>query len=237
MRLVPCVLALAAGLLANAQTGQTPAQPGAVAAPAAAKSPCDSSQGPATKRIFGIVPNYRTSPCLENYKPLTVGEKFNIAREDAFDRGTVVLALAFAGEAQVTNANRDFGQGVEGYAKYFGTSYADFVIGDFMTEGIFPSLLHQDPRYFRRGGTSPAKRLGYAVGQIVWTHNDSGSSGFNYSEVVGNSVAVAISQSYYPNQRTASDAAVKLISQLGVDAAANILKEFWPDILRKLHRR
>jgi hypothetical protein len=145
--------------------------------------------------------------------------------------------LAFAGEGQLSNANRAFGQGVAGYAQYFGSAYADFVVGDMMTEAVFPSLLHQDPRYFRHGSGSVATRLGYAVGQVIWTHNDSGKSGFNYSEIVGNSVAVAISQAYYVDSRDAADAGVKLGSQIGVDAAANVLKEFWPDILRKFARR
>jgi hypothetical protein len=93
------------------------------------------------------------------------------------------------------------------------------------------------PRYFRRGYGTGASRLGYAVGQIFWTHNDSGKSGFNFSEIVGNSTAVAISQSYYPDNRDARDAGVRLASQIGVDAAANVLKEFWPDILKKFGRK
>jgi hypothetical protein len=111
------------------------------------------------------------------------------------------------------------------------------VIGDFMTEAIFPSLLHQDPRYFRRSSGSGWSRLGYAAGQIFWTHTDSGGTGFNYSEVLGNSTAVAISNAYYQDNRTASDAVSKLGMQLGVDMASNILKEFWPDVTRKFSRK
>ncbi len=229
-------LSLTGGLV-SAQTSNAPAQPGVSRAAAAAASSCTASETPESKRLFGIVPNYRTSPCLQNYKPLTAREKFNIASQDAFDRGTVILALAFAGESQLSNSNRSFGQGAAGYGQYFGTAYGDLVIGDYMTEAIFPALLHQDPRYFRRGYGSGASRLGYAVEQIFWTHNDSGKTGFNYSEIGGNAVAVAISQAYYVDERDAGDAGVKLGSQIGVDAASNVLKEFWPDILRKFSRR
>jgi hypothetical protein len=185
------------------------------------------------KRIFWIIPNYRTSPSLKEYKPLTTGEKFKLGAEDSFDRGTVALAVLFAAEAQITDSTPSFGQGVKGYARYLGTSYADFVIGDFMTESIYPTLLHQDPRYFRRGTGSGWSRLGYAAGQIFWTHTDSGGTQFNFSEIVGNSTAVAISNAYYPDNRNASSAVSKLGVQLGVDMAANILKEFWPDLHRK----
>ena len=175
---------------------------------------------PESKRILGIIPNYRTSPSLQNYEPLTSGEKFKIASQDAFDRGTVGLAALFGGQAQLTNANRSFGQGAAGFGRYFGTAYGDLVIGDYMTEAVFPTLLHQDPRYFRRGTGSGCSRLGYAMGQIFWTHRDSGGTQFNYSEVIGNSTAAAISTAYYADSRTAAAGVSKLGMQLGVDMAA-----------------
>ncbi|HUA84240.1 MAG TPA: hypothetical protein VMB85_10310 [Bryobacteraceae bacterium] len=189
---------------------------------------------PEAKRILGIIPNYRTSPSLHPYKPLTAGEKFKIAGEDSFDRGTAGLAVLFAGEAQLTKATPSFGNGIEGYSRYLATSSADLVIGDMMTEAIFPVMLHQDPLYFRRGTGSTWARLGSAAGQIFGTHTDSGHSQFNFSEVLGNSTAVAISNAYYPDNRTATNAVSKLGIQLGVDMASNILKEFWPEISRKI---
>ena len=87
-----------------------------------------------------------------------------------------------------------FGQGVKGYARYLGTSYADFVIGDMMTEAIYPVILHEDPRYFRRGTGNAWARLASAAGQIFWTHTDSDHMQFNFSEVIGNSTAVAFTK-------------------------------------------
>lgn len=222
-----------------AQTGPTPDSEKPADARVAPATPADAPNAPAeAKRILGIIPNFRTSPTLHPYVPISSKQKFKLAAQDAFDRGTVVLAAAFAGEGQLTNANRSFGQGAAGYGRYFGTSYADYVIGDYMTEGIYPSLLHQDPRYFRKGTGSGWSRLGYAAGQIFFTHSDyEGSRVFNYSEILGNSTAVAISTAYYPNNRDVGDAISKLGNQLGVDMASNILKEFWPDLQRKLHRK
>lgn len=190
-----------------------------------------------SKRILGIIPNNRTWPSLKDYKPLSTREKFTIARQDSFDRGTVILAAAFAADAQLTNANPSFGQGVRGYSRYFAASYADFVIGNYMSEAIFPALLHQDPRYFRRGVGSTWSRLAYSVGQIFWTHADSDRTQFNYSEILGNSTAVAISNAYYQDDRSASASAAKLGTQLGVDMVSNVLKEFWPDVNRRFTRK
>jgi hypothetical protein len=221
------VIAWFAGMASMVQPAFSQSQ-----APAATDSP-----QPESKRIFGIIPNYRTSPSLQNYEPMTSGQKFKLASQDSFDRGTVALAALFAGEGQLTNSNPSFGQGAAGFGRYFGTAFGDFVIGDYMTESVFPTLLHQDPRYFRRGTGSGWSRLGYAMEQIFWTHRDAGGTQFNYSEVIGNSTAVAISNAYYPDNRTAGDGVSKLGIQIGVDMAGNILKEFWPDFERKFGRK
>lgn len=223
------------GALSYGQTSfpANAAQPGVTAASSNTQAPPE----PESKRLFGIVPNYRTSASLDNYQPIGAGEKFKLASEDAFDRGTVALAALFGAQSQLADGNRAFGQGGAGFGRYFGAAYGDLVIGDFMTEGVFPTLLHQDPRYFRRSTGSGRSRLLYAAQQIFWTHRDSGGTQFNYSEVVGNSVAVAISNSYYVDNRNAVDNVSKLGTQLGVDMAANILKEFWPDLQRKFARK
>ena len=192
---------------------------------------------PASKRIFGIIPNNRTYPSLVHYKPLTARDKFKIATQDASDRGTFVMAAAFAGKAQADNSNPSFGQGAAGYARYFGTAYCDLVVGDYMTEAIYPALLHQDPRYFRRGTGSGWSRLGYSMGQIFWTHKDSGGTTFNFSEVLGNATSTAISNAYYPEGRNAGHNVSKFGMAIGIDMVSNVMKEFWPDLSRKLSRK
>ena len=193
--------------------------------------------GQSEKRIFYLIANYRTSPILPVYTPLTATQKFDLGQKDAFDRSTVVLAALVAGESQLTNADRSFGQGVEGYAHYFGTSSADLVIGTYLTEAVFPTILHQDPRYFRRGTGSNWSRLVYSAGETFRTHGDSGQRQFNFSEIAGNSAAVAISMAYYPDQRDVRDAASKFGIRIGGDMAMNIFREFGPDITRKFSRK
>lgn len=185
------------------------------------------------KRIFWIIPNYRSHPSFDASKPLSTGAKFKLAARDSFDPGTFVLAGGLAGIGQASNSTKSYGQGMAGYGRYYGAAYGNLMIGNFMTDAIFPSMLKQDPRYFRRGTGSTWSRLGYAMGQIFITHGDNRRTQFNFSEILGNSTAVAISNAYVPNNRTASDAAGQLGIQLGIDMAGNILKEFAPD----LHRR
>jgi hypothetical protein len=196
-----------------------------------------SSDTQQSRHILGLIPNYRTAPTLQNYKPLTIGQKFKMASEDSLDRGTFVMAGAFGGLGQLTSGNKSFGQGGAGFGRYFGASYGDLLIGDYMTEAVYPSILHQYPRYFRRGTGSGRSRFVYAISQVIWTHRDSGGTQFNYSEWLGNSTAVAISNAYYPDHRSAGSSTSKLAMQVGVDAVGNVLKEFWPDLLHKLSRK
>ena len=223
----------------NAQSGQTqpgnaqpdPAQPNASRAitPPAATPPPPSEH----KRILFIIPNYRTYPTLNPYVPISSGEKFKLAARDSFDPGTFLLAGVLGGLGQWNNSNPSYGQGAAGYGRYFGAAYGDLMIGNFMTVGVFPSLLHQDPRYFRRGTGSTVSRIGYAVSQIFRTHNDSGRIQFNYSEIFGNATAAGISTAYRPDNRNMGDVASTWATQIGLDAVGNVLKEFWPDIQSK----
>ena len=183
------------------------------------------------------MPNFRTTASLHPYVPLTPSEKFKIAGQESFDPGTVLTGAFIGGISMASDSNPSFGQGTKGYFRYFGTAYGDLVIGNIMTEGVFPTLLHQDPRYFRRGTGGTWSRLGYSMSRTFWTQNDNGRTGFNYSEVFGNATAVAISNAYYPDNRTARDNVERLGAQLGLDMAGNILKEFWPDIDKKFFHR
>jgi len=192
------------------------------------------AEAPADKRILGVLPNYRTANSDVPFKPLTAEEKFSIAAKDSFDWPIIPLSGAFAGLYQLEDSNPSFGQGLKGYAKRFAAAYGDQAIGNLMTEGLWPALLHDDPRYFRRGTGSKKSRAWYAATRIFVTRRDDGNWRFNYSEVIGNSVATAISNAYYPESRTVTDNVVKLATQLGTDSFSQVLKEFWPDIKRKL---
>jgi hypothetical protein len=207
---------------AQQQPGQT--QPG-------------QTQAPPDKRIFGVLPNYRTANSTAIYTPITVKQKFIIGSKDSFDYPLLLLAGAFAGLGQLTNQHPQFGQGMAGYGRRIGTAYADQAIGNMMTEAIYPSLLREDPRYFRRGYGTPWSRTWYALTRVMVTRTDAGGTRFNFSEWVGNATAVAISNAYYTDGRNASQNATKLVEQVGTDAVSQVLKEFWPDVKHWMFHR
>lgn len=229
----------ALALLSSAgwMAAQEPVAPPSTAAPAVGSQ--TPAQAPVDKRIFGVLPNYRTANETAVYMPITTKRKFIIASKDSFDYPLIFVAAGVAGFGQLNNSNPSFGQGAAGYARRLGTSYADQVIGNMMTEGFFPMMLHEDPRYFRRGHGSTWSRAWYAATRVFVTRTDSGGRRFNFSEVVGNSTAAAIANAYEPDGRNVVDNVQKVSMQIGIDAFSQVLKEFWPDIKGKFsnHRR
>jgi hypothetical protein len=186
--------------------------------------------------MFGVLPNNRTTEASIPFHSISGRQKMHIAFMDSFDWPVFPTAAAFAGLYQIENQNPAFGQGMKGYVQRFATAYGDQMIGNFLTEGLIPWASHQDPRYFRRGEGSIMGRTGYALKQIVICRTDAGRHTFNLSEWGGNAAAVAISNAYYPDTRTASSNVERLLIACGTDAFSNVLKEFWPDVKKKLHK-
>ena len=185
--------------------------------------------------IFWVIPNYRADESPAEFKTLTRGAKFKVAVGDSFDPSAFLVAGVFAGISMVQKQYPHFGQGAEGFGKYYGGAFADQAIGNFMTEALLPVALHQDPRYFTKGKGGFWKRTGYAISREVVTRGDNGHNQFNTSELAGNAIAAGISNLYYPAQdRSFGNTANKWGQQIGLDTLFNVMKEFWPDTRRKL---
>ncbi len=187
---------------------------------------------PIDKRAYGVLPNYRTANLYDPFVPISAKRKLTIASKDSFDYPIFALATFFSGIAQLKDDHEDFGQGMEGFAHRYATAFVDQTVGNYMTEGIYPALLHQDPRYFRVGASygSVAKRLAYAASRVLVAKNDKGNWTFNTSEVAGNFTASGLANLYYPQERGWSDNVERATTQIYTDAISNMLKELWPDV-------
>jgi hypothetical protein len=238
MRITGMILAvgLLCATVGRAQTtDQQPVTPSpAPGGPAPSTLPAPSGTQPVApvedKRIFGVLPNNRTTEGSIPFAPITAKQKITIAVKDSFDYPVYPTAGLFAVLYQLENQNPSFGQGMEGYAKRFATAYGDQMIGNMMTEGFFPALLHEDPRYFRVAEGTFWHRTRMAVQQIVITRTDTNHRTFNFAEWGGNAFATAISNAYYPDTRDVSDNVEKWLIAIATDTFSNILKEFWPDV-------
>jgi hypothetical protein len=195
-------------------------------------------QGRQSKRIFGVIPNYRAVSADETLPPLSFRGKLKLATEDSFDYSSLLVAGFTAGINQAKNQTPEFRQGGAGYARYFWHAFADQAAGNYLTEFIVPTATREDPRYYTSSHGSYVGRTWYALSRLVVTRTDSGGQTFNFSEIVGNGAGAGISDLYYPRQeRTWTKTGQKWATQVGLDGLFNVLKEFWPDIRHGVFRQ
>ncbi len=242
VKCITAMLCLSASILAQQDQVPVAADPPKAAIEPSAPSTTPSEQvaaSPIDKRIFGVMPNYRTADGTVNFEPISTKRKLYIGFKDSFDYPIFATSAFYAGIYHLENSHPQFGQGVKGFASRYGTTVADLAIGNYFAESIFPVLLKQDPRYFRVGAAygKVGKRTVYALTRVFICKSDAGKSVFNYSEVLGNSTSVAISNLYYSDNRSVGSNVVGLGTQIGTDAFSNVLKEFWPDIKRKFFNK
>jgi hypothetical protein len=194
--------------------------------------------GKQTKRMFWVVPNFAAVSADTQLPPLSVRDKFALARQDSVDYSSFVWAGLQAAQSMALRSDPALGHGLAGYTRYYWRAFADQASGSFFTEAIVPALTHEDPRYHTLGHGSPFRRTKYALSQVVLTRTDSGGVSVNYSEIVGNGLEAGVANLYYPAQeRGFRKTAENWATQLEAAALNNIIREFWPDIRHKILRQ
>lgn len=193
--------------------------------------------GTSKDRLFYTLPNFLTLE-TKNVPRLTTKDKFKVVTRGTFDYVEIPWYGFLSGISQAENSEPGYGQGAAGYGKRFGATFADGTIENYMTGAVLPSLLRQDPRFYQSGQGSFLHRTGYAISRIFITRADSGRNQFNFSEIVGSALAAGISTySYHPREdRTLPNTLSVWGTQVGYDTIAIVVKEFWPDIRRKLRK-
>lgn len=210
----------------------------ATAPAASGPSKLEKETGTVNDRIFDVLPNFGTVENTQSLKPIKTRQKFQLATAGVFDWGDYAFNGILSALGQARNDPPSWGQGWGAYAHRYGASFADNGIGTYMTCAIYPSLLREDPRYYQMGQGSFSRRFSYSLSRLFVTRTDSGNKRFNYSESVGNATAAAISNIYHPAEdRTAAKNVKSMVFLILYDGLSNELKEFWPDIRRKvLHK-
>jgi hypothetical protein len=192
-----------------------------------------------TKRILGFIPNFQSKDDIpQNQTPLTPREKYVLAYHQTVDFSAHVGNAFQAALQQASNGQPHYGQGWGPYAQRFGAAEADQVTSAFFIFGFLPHVLKDDPRYFRKRYGTPWSRIRYAATRTVITRTDAGGQTFNTPQVLGQLLQQGISTAYYPEQdRSASGVFGDCGINLAYNSAYNILKEFYPDLLRVVFHR
>jgi hypothetical protein len=205
-------------------TQQTSGGPRHAATPA-------THEDPQQKRIFGIMPNFRSVTAGTVLPPQTIKDKLVTASEDSFDYSAFVLAALVAVYSYGTNQTPEFHTGGAAFGRYYWHTLVDQTSENYFVEFIIPSITHEDTRFYSLGKGGFGKRAVYSLSRTFITRSDSGKTVFNSGEIVGAGVSAGISNLYYPApERTVGNTMDKFGTSLGIDMASFFVKEFYPDI-------
>ena len=191
-------------------------------------------------RILGVIPNYQTvNDSTVSVPPLTSGQKWSLALRETMDPFNIANALVGSGFSQMGNQTPKFGEGGPAFAMRFGAAWADLATQNFFSAGLLASVLHQDPRYYRRGPQSGVlKRVAYSINRVAVTRQDSGRAAFNASGLLGMGLGIAASNAYYPSQSVRGEVMLaRLSTSITGSILGNLMSEFWPDIQKKFFRK
>lgn len=179
------------------------------------------------------LPHYKAGDILCSFSPM---DKFKYFVQDSIDPVTVLQVMFFSGIDQWQNSEPQFGQGLQGYAHRWGANQASDATGRFFSEFLYPTILSEDPRYYRLGAGSGGKRLTHALLHAFVAHSDSGRRMPNISEWAGTTSGVLLSDIYHPHTTHGVGGVAWSVSfNILQDTGFDVLREFWPEIARKFH--
>lgn len=213
--------------------GELPDAPDVTFAQAA--DPSETASLQQTKRILGIIPNFRAVNANTHLPAQSPKDKFTTALQDSFDYSSFIFVGIQSSVSMATKSTPQFHQGAAGYARYYWHTFADTADENLWVEGILPSALHEDNRYYTLGHGNIFKRAGYAFTRTLVTRSDTGHETFNASEIIGAGAAAGISSAYYPSaDRTWTKVGQRWLTSTIIDGGTFVFKEFWPDVNGKL---
>ncbi len=154
-----------------------------------------------SQRVLGFVPNYFVT-YDKHPVPLDSKQMFSLGFHELLDPTSFLFAGAAAGIEQAANIFPGYGSGPAAYGKRYGASLAGETTGVMFRDSIYPSLFHQDPRYYYKGTGTKWQRFEYAMATSVICMGDNGRWQTNYSGILGSLTSGALANLYYaPSDR------------------------------------
>jgi hypothetical protein len=213
-------------------------------ASAAGQPTCDDSgEGQQTKRILGVLPNFRSVSVNTILPPQSPKEKFIGFSQESFDYSSFILVGLLASVDQIQGSTPEFHKGPPAFGRYYWHNFADQTDENLFVDFLLPVAFHEDARYYTLGRRSSCKhhgffiRTGYALSRVLVTRTDAGGERFNFSEIVGSGASSGLSNLYYPpSDRGWNQTGQRWLLNIGIDGISFVAREFWPDINHILFR-
>ena len=170
------------------------------------------------------------------FQPLTQRQRTEAYTKGLFSPFLFANAGLSAGIAQWNDVPHSWGQGTVGYSKRLGNYFAKQTITRTLRWGG-ESILHEDNRYFQSGKQGVWARTKYALASSVIARTDDGHQRLSFSRLGSTAGAAFMSRTWQPNSdNSLGDGAASFAISMGSNAGMNILREFLPDVLRKIKR-
>ena len=168
--------------------------------------------------------------------PLSPGQKFELACRNSVSLATIGGAVVGAAYNQATDSPDGYGQGAEGYGKRVGAAMARSASYNLIGNFAIASLLHEDPRFYVKKHLSFKQAVKYSAIRVFATRSDDGKPVANYAGLVGPLASEALATTYYPaGDNAVGDVFIRYASDIGWQFGGNLLRQYWPNINRKLH--
>ncbi len=189
------------------------------------------------KPLFSVIPDLGTASIDDQLPPQTASEKFMVPTRNTLSVLAIVKPAVAGGFKEVTNRDPQLGHTADDFGRYYWRTAVDEVSENYLVEGVFPVLMHQDSRYYAMREGKFWHRTGYALSRAFVIRSDSGREVFNSSEMMGAASAAGLANLYYPSQQTGPGVTAERFGlNIGFDALTYAAKEFWPDVNRKLFK-
>lgn len=192
-------------------------------------------------RILGVIPDYQTVTETPggHVAPLTARQKWSLALKETVDPFNLVNAMVGAGFSQIGNQTPRYGEGMPAFSERFGAAVADYGMQNFFSAGVLATVLHQDPRYFRKGPAARVpSRVLYSVSRLLICRQDSGHDAFNASGIFGMALGIGASNLYYPSASIRGRVmAARVETSLFGGVTGNLMSEFWPDLQKRFFHK
>lgn len=160
--------------------------------------------------------------------PITEADRLRWYLRATVNPLSLVTSAASAGWGQWRDRPREWRQGAEGYGLRWASSYAEHVVRETLVFAA-SSALHEDNRYVRSGESDIRPRIRYAVESTFLARRDNGSRRLSFSRIGAFAGAALLSRLWQPaSTRSIRSATVNVGTSIGVSAAFNVVREFWP---------
>jgi hypothetical protein len=192
-----------------------------------------STSGPCTTRRVNWYQRFANGP---KQRPLRPRDEAWLAARNFLDPLSLLAVTGEAGISVAADSYSPYGPGMPGFGRSVGVGVTQDMTGEFFGTFLIPSVVHQDPRYYRMEHAPIRRRIGHAVVQVLWTRGDNGRGIPNYANLVGFAFDDAIANLYVPGRETSFGASAdRYAINLASAPIGNFVNEFLPDVASHIH--